>query len=112
SSPLGVIEAARTLVSRGDLIHTEDGFAFRQRVKPRKGSVPLSRLITERLRGLETSALRMLEIVALCPPGTPRSVLDRALELDGLNERKRRVATETLEREAWITGHTAILPSS
>jgi hypothetical protein len=112
STPLGVIEAARTLVSRGDIVYADARFDFRQRVKPRKGSVPLSRLLAERLRDLETNALRVLEVVALCPPGTPRAVLAHALELDGLGEATRRAAAETLEREAWITGGHVIVPSS
>lgn len=112
NTPLGVLEAARTLVSRGDVVFGDDGFRPRQRVRPRRSSVPLQRLIAERLRDLETNAFRMLEVVALCPPGTPRPVLDRALELDGLGEDARRAATRTLEREAWITGGLIALPSA
>jgi hypothetical protein len=112
STPLGVIEAARTLVSRGDLVHDGSSFRFRQRLKPLRGSMPLSRLLAERLRGLETSALRVLDVVALCPPGTPSAVVDRALELDGLGESRRHAAIDLLRREAWISARHASLPSS
>ncbi len=111
-TPLGVVEAARTLVAVGDLIH--DGGRFTWRVSPRTGvrSIPTEDLLTERLAGLEDAPMRLLEAIAMTPPGTPRLLVATVAERDGLSMEVRRDATVRLRSEAWIADGTQLQPSS
>ncbi|MEM9075278.1 MAG: hypothetical protein AAGE52_42670, partial [Myxococcota bacterium] len=111
-TPLGVMEAARTLVAVGDLIH--DGTKIVWRTAPRSGvrSIPTEQLLNERLAGLEDAPLRMLEAICLTPPGTPRLLVAAIAERDGLSMEQRREATTRLRAEAWVEGGTQLRPTS
>ena len=111
-TPLGVVEAARTLVAVGDLVHDEGRFAWR--VSPRAGvrSIPTEDLLTERLASLGDAPRRLLEAIAMTPPGTPRLVVAAVAERDGLGTEVRREATARLRSEAWIADGPQLRPSS
>lgn len=111
-TPLGVVEAARTLVAVGDLVH--DGARFIWRISPRTGvrSIPTEELLAERLTGLEDAPMRLLETIAMTPPGTPRLLVAAVAERDGLSMEVRREATARLRTEAWIANGPQLQPSS
>ena len=108
----GVVEAARTLVAVGDLIHDEERFLWR--ISPRAGvrAIPLVELLKERLAGLEEEPLRMLEAVCITPAGTPRLLVATIAEQDGLLAEVRREATDQLRKEAWLEGGSQLKPTS
>ncbi len=111
-TPLGVIEAARTLVAAGDLIHEGGRFRFRLSPPTVDGSVPLERLLADRLRGVDLVAYRVLEIVCLLPQGVGERVLNLVTVEDAIS---RDACTRALEdlASAWlIERRTEWRPSS
>lgn len=110
-SVLGVEEAARALVCSGDLVFDE---GFRWRLGPRLGSsaIPVDRLISERLETLDETASRMLEVISVSPPGTPRLLGAAIAERDGLSAELRRDATRQLSQEGYLAGGSQLQPSS
>lgn len=111
-SVLGVEEAARALVCSGDLVF--DGLCFRWRLGPRLGSsaIPVDRLISERLESLDETASRMLEVISVSPPGTPRLLGAAIAERDGLSAERRRDATKQLSQQGYLAGGSQLQPSS
>jgi tetratricopeptide (TPR) repeat protein len=83
-TPLGVAEAARNLLAAGDVIRTDEGFAWRS--APRTGirAIPLDTLVHERLDTLEGAARALLEACALAPLGTAPEVTLELARLDGV----------------------------
>ncbi len=111
-TPLGVVEAARTLVAVGDLIFDQD--RFRWRTSPRAGvrSIPTDRLLSERLSGLEEQPLRMLEAICITPAGTPRLLVAAIASNDGLTGLERRESVAQLHTESWIADGNQLEPAS
>ncbi|MEM7607688.1 MAG: hypothetical protein AAF411_20230, partial [Myxococcota bacterium] len=109
---IGVEEAAKTLVSSGDLVH--DGVRFRWRIGPRPGAraITVERLIGERLENLDENPLRMLDAICVSPPGTPRLLGAAIAERDGLAAAIRRDATRRLAQEGFLAGGSQLQPSS
>lgn len=103
-SPLGVLEAARTLIAAGDLIPGEEGFHWRVAPRPGMTAIPLEDLYAERLGGLDAAPLRMLEAVCLCPPGTPAAVVAGLADADGLGHDEQRAAMALLAEDALVAG--------
>ncbi|MCA9574975.1 MAG: hypothetical protein KC668_06045 [Myxococcales bacterium] len=83
-TPLGVIEAARSLVAAGDLIHERGRFRFRLSPPTVDGAVPLERLLADRLRSVDPTAYRVLETVSLLPQGAGDRALAAIVALDGV----------------------------
>lgn len=100
-TPLGVIEAARTLVAAGDLIHEAGRFRFRLSPPSADGAVPLERLLADRLRGVDAVAHRVLEMVCLLPQGAGERALAKVAYNDGIPEAERERALEELA-SAWL----------
>lgn len=111
-TPLGVVEAARTLVAVGDLI--QDQGRFRWRTSPRAGvrSIPTENLLSERLAGLEEQPLRMLEAICITPSGTPRLLVAGIASNDGLTGLERRESVAQLHTESWIAAGHQLEPAS
>lgn len=110
--PLGVVEAARTLVAAGDLVR-EEGH-FRWRVGPRAGvrAIPLDSLLQERLGALEEAPMRLLEAVCMSPAGTPGLITASVAGHDGLDAERRHDATVALQNEAFVHGGPLLQPTS
>jgi hypothetical protein len=83
-SVLGVMEAARTLIAAGDVVHVEGVWRFRAEPRAAHQPIPIEALLAERLLGLDDQAHRVLEAACLAPPGTPRDLAERIARLDGL----------------------------
>jgi hypothetical protein len=83
-SMLGVVEAARTLVAAGDVVHVDGVWHFRAEPRAAHQPIPIEALLAERLLGLDDQAHRVLEAACLAPPGTPRDLAERSARLDGL----------------------------
>lgn len=100
-TPLGVVEAARNLLAAGDVIRTDEGFAWRS--APRTGirAIPLDTLVHERLDTLEGAARALLEACALCPLGTAPEVTLELARLDGVHGDLETLRTQ-LECEAFL----------
>lgn len=111
-TPLGVEEAARTLVASGDLVY--DGERFVWRVGPRAGmrAIPTEALMDERLGTLHGDSHRVLEVACSVPLGTPPSVVERVARLDGLSEQACGESLEQLRREAFIHDGPHVHPVS
>ncbi len=103
-TPLGVIEAARALVSAGDLIHEAGRFRFRLSPPTVDGAVPLERLLADRLRGVDPIAHRVLEMVCLLPQGAGDEVLLVVAGHDGISREEATQAVEALSA-AWLLEH-------
>ncbi|NCQ61364.1 MAG: hypothetical protein GW913_11945 [Myxococcales bacterium] len=87
-TPMGVEEAARTLVAAGDLLHGGvQGDQWRWRVAPRGGvcAIPVEALLEERLEALGDDARRMLDVLAAAPEGTSPDAVTRMGVRDGMS---------------------------
>ncbi|HEX7477512.1 MAG TPA: hypothetical protein VF331_06875 [Polyangiales bacterium] len=85
-SALGVLEAARTLVSAGDLVLRGKSFAWRTGPRGGTTAVPVEALITERALGLPPDAYRVLEALCVAPADVSREILERVLARDGVDQ--------------------------
>jgi tetratricopeptide (TPR) repeat protein len=103
-TPLGVIEAARALVAAGDLIHEKGRFRFRLSPPSADGAVPLERLLADRLRSVDATAYRVLEVVSLLPQGAGDDALVAVAVLDGLAEEELQVSLAELA-SGWLLEH-------
>ena len=83
-SSLGIREAARTLVTAGDLVLRDSAFVWRVAPRSAAQALPIEALITERVSGLGSSAYRVLEGLCVAPPDSTRRLLDQVLQRDGL----------------------------
>lgn len=101
-TPLGVEEAARTLVASGDLVRADDRFVWR--VGPRSGvrAIPTEALIDERLSALEEEPHRVLEVTCVTPIGTDPQVVRRVVLADGLSPGACDASIERLRLEAFL----------
>ncbi len=111
-SPLGIVEAARTLVASGDLVHDGTSFQWRLAAREAESRVPLRHLLEERLRGLDPVPARMLEAASVAPFGFPARVLHRTAELDGLDAESRGHSITVLRQEAFLADDHDLRPSS
>jgi hypothetical protein len=111
-TPLGVEEAARTLVASGDLVYQKERFVWR--VGPRGGmrAIPTEALLDERLGSLQADAHRVLEAACLAPLGTSPAVVERVAALDGLSLEICRASIERLRLEAFVDDGPHVHPSS
>lgn len=108
--PLGVVEAARTMIAAGDVLF--DGDRFIWRATPRGGThaVPLEEFADERLALLTPSARRLLEVLCVAPDGATRdefaaimvdlALVDAPTDLESIDR-----DLALLRREAWLDSH-------
>jgi len=101
-SPVGVVEAARTLVATGELVRSEGAYTWR--LAPRVGSTaaPLKSLVSERLALLDENAYRALEALCLAPEGAPVAVARRVAASDGMDSSAWTRGVETLVAEGLL----------
>lgn len=111
-SAFGVAEAARALVASGDLVQTDGRFRWRLGPASAEGRIPLRHLLEERLRGLEATATRMLEVICVAPTGCPTALIHRAAALDGLDAEARQGSLDQLRAEAYLSRGEALTLSA
>ncbi|NOY91760.1 MAG: hypothetical protein GXP55_11240 [Deltaproteobacteria bacterium] len=105
-TPMGVEEAARTLVAAGDLLHRgpEAGEEWRWRVAPRGGvcAIPVEALLEERVEALRDDARRLLDVLAAAPLETRPDTLMQLTQRDGMSPEAVEGALEELTSEALL----------
>jgi hypothetical protein len=103
ATPLGILEAARTLIAAGDLVWREGGFSWR--VGPRGGvnALPVESLIGERIAGLEPIPASVLEAICAIPNAATSDLMTTVLLEDGISQSDIDRSIEQLGREALIT---------
>ncbi|MFW5925277.1 MAG: hypothetical protein ACOCV4_03870 [Myxococcota bacterium] len=111
-TPLGVEEAARTLVASGDLVYVGERFVWR--VGPRSGvrAIPTEALVDERVAALEQAPHQLLEAACVMPLGTDPAAVVQVARADGLSERACQSALESLRLESFLTEGPGIHPTS
>ncbi|MGE3633830.1 MAG: hypothetical protein AB7P00_28275, partial [Sandaracinaceae bacterium] len=109
---IGVLEAARTLVASGSLVHSDDGFEWR--VSPRQGAVSIDTLtfLGERLELLDANARRLLDGLCVIPDGETRELLAAVAKQDGIGESAFDRALARLQRDALATDGSRPRPLS
>jgi hypothetical protein len=109
---LGVVEASRTLVASGDLVH--DGFHFAWRVGPRVAhqAIPTEALLDERLAPLDPGPRRLLEIASIVPWGSPASLVHDVCTRDGLERKTIEAARVELRRQCFLSDDSPPKPTS
>jgi len=93
---LGLIEAARTMVATGDIVHDSNSFRWREDAPEQRQYLGPRALLEERFATLDTSSMRYLEIACAALPASSQLVIDAAVELDGVPEQTRRRALDAL----------------
>jgi len=109
---IGVIEAARTLIAAGDLIHDGQKFAWRTGPREGSGAVSVDALLTERISSLDTAAYRMLEVLCTSAPCAPRSRISTAATFDGLDSADHDRAIRVLRAEGLLDSSGNLEPAS
>ncbi|GAB4205638.1 MAG: hypothetical protein OHK0013_21700 [Sandaracinaceae bacterium] len=106
-SSLGCEEAARLLVSSGELVRGDEGFVWR--IAPRGGpeAVAPEQLVQHRLELLPPEARRVLELVAVLAPGASRELIREMARADGMTPRELERALAVLAVEGWLGSHDA-----
>jgi tetratricopeptide (TPR) repeat protein len=84
SSPLGVAEAVRVLVSSGDIVPDESGFRWRRGPTGRASALGIHALLEERLDQLREETRRVLQVLAWVPDPGERALLEEVALLDGI----------------------------
>ncbi len=104
TTPLGILEAARALLTSGDLVLDPEG-GYRWRLSPRGGvaAVPVESLINERLTHLAPAHRKVLEVICAAPIATATPVLRAAVKLDGENTETFDAAIGSLALEGFVT---------
>ena len=111
-TPLGVVEAARTLIAAGDLVHDGAGFAWRRAPRTVLEPIAVESLLEERTTSLDSTLLRVLEAVCVAPIGASNVVLSAVMKADGLDDAQIESAIEELRDEALLRSDDPWQPSS
>lgn len=111
-SPLGIVEAARTLIAAGDLV--ADGDAFRWRAAERRGttSVEPETWLAERTSYLEDVDRRVLEAVCALPAGADAALVVDVAARDGIDADETERALARLRAAAFLLPAEPPLPTS
>ena len=109
---IGVVEAARTLLATGELVH--DGAHFVWRAGPRTGAAMMSadELLSRRLSLLDGQGHRVLETLCVVPDGWERDLLEKVAERDGVTSAAFAQSLDILTREALARGQERPRPAS
>ncbi len=100
---LGIMEAARTMVATGDIVHDGSRFVWRDETADRRQHLGPRALLEERFATLDTSSMRFLEIACTALPASSVQVVDAAVALDGVPNGTRRRALEALVNDGLLT---------
>jgi len=103
SSVLGVVEAARTMIATGDLVHDGTGFRWRDEFAERRQYLGPRALLEERFATLDTSSMRFLEVACSALPASSAHVVDAAVALDDIPKRTRKRALEALVNDGLLS---------
>lgn len=109
---LGVVEAARTLITAGDLVLEDGRFTFRMGARRRPSPIDSEKHLGERLERLDPNARRVLEAIAVMPDGSPLALLEAIAARDGIGESALSNSLARLEREALAHGRDHPRPAS
>jgi hypothetical protein len=99
---LGIVEAARTMIATGDIVHDGHRFAWREEAIERRQHLGPRALLEERFATLDTSSMRVLEVSCSALPASSLQVIDAAVALDGIPEDTRRRAFEALVNDGLL----------
>jgi hypothetical protein len=99
---LGCEEAARMLISEGDLVREDEAFVWR--TVPRSGveGIGVEELAQARVDLLPADARRVLELISVLPRGASRDLIRCVAEQDGLGPRSVAHALAVLADEGWL----------
>lgn len=100
---LGIVEAARTMVATGDIVHDGEGFIWRDESAERRQHLGPRALLEERFATLDTSSMRFLEVACTALPASSAQVVDAAVALDGISASARQRALEALVNDGLLT---------
>lgn len=100
---LGILEAARTMIATGDVVHDGSAFVWREQDGERRQHLGPRALLEERFATLDTSSMRFLEVACTALPASSAQVIDAAVELDGIPADARRRALEALVNDGLLT---------
>ncbi len=111
-TPLGVVEAARTLIAAGDLVWDDGRFRFR--VGPRGGvsGIPVESLLDERIASLEPTPRRILEAVCAAPSGSPSELSRVVATADGISPEELAEGIERLVTESLLSPEEPLAATS
>ena len=106
-TPLGVLEAARTLIACGELVLDEDAFVFRSggergNGKGRSTAISLDLLIAERAEMLDDESRQCIEALSILAEPVPMAELEAVLSMDRLPPRAVSRALGRLDDDGWI----------
>jgi len=102
---LGIVEAARTMIATGDIVHDGRKFVWREEAVERRQHLGPRALLEERFATLDTSSMRFLEIACSALPASSHQVIDAAVALDGIPEATRTRAFEALVNDGLLSAH-------
>ncbi|MGB5195352.1 MAG: hypothetical protein WBN70_20375 [Polyangiales bacterium] len=102
---LGIVEAARTMIATGDIIHDGHRFYWREESSERRQHLGPRALLEERFATLDTSSMRVLEVACSALPASSQQVIDAAVELDGIPADIRQRAFEALVNDGLLNMH-------
>lgn len=102
---LGIVEAARTMIATGDVVHDGHRFRWREEAVERRQHLGPRALLEERFATLDTSSMRFLEVACSALPASSAQVIDAAVALDGVPGDTRRRAFEALINDGLLTAN-------
>lgn len=102
-TPLGVLEAARSLLSSADLILDHERYTWRRTPRSASEAISLDDMVTERLDRLDDESKRLLEAICVAPEGCERAMIDAIAARDGMAEKARSRAMARLYAEGWVS---------
>jgi hypothetical protein len=103
TSVLGIVEAARTMIATGDLIHDGQTFQWRDEFAERRQYIGPRALLEERFGTLDTSSMRFLEVACSALPASSAQVIDAAVALDGVAKDTRKRALDALVNDGLLS---------
>ncbi len=96
TSVLGIVEAARTMIATGDIVHDGRRFKWREESVERRQYIGPRALLEERFATLDASSMRFLEVACSSLPASSPQVIDAAAALDGVPDDARGRAFDAL----------------
>jgi hypothetical protein len=109
STPLGVAEAVRVLISSGDVLFDRDKFCWRRGPAGRVSTIPVEALLEERIELLDSETRRVLEALSAVPDVAERDLLEEVRLADGLSPEAQARAIEQLVAESLVDRHGGTL---
>jgi len=86
-TPLAVVECLRTFIASGDVVRRGRSFVFRIGPRAHDDRSGCTEWISERVALLDDASHRLVELLAIAPPGLPKSDLDAIALADGSDAR-------------------------